>query len=387
MKVTKPKIAAIVAIFIAAAMLIGCASSSSNTVANKYEAKIDEKNKKIDQLRADNKEKEKIIDVYKKELKMSNEAAAAAEQRARGAETSGSAMKASDAGSSLFPPNAKAGECWARVFIAPTYRTVSERVLKRGESERLELIPAQYTWEEQSVLVKEASQRMEIIPAQYRWVEEKVLVKPESKRLVEVPARYEMQSERVLVKEAHTIWKKGRGPIEKIDHATGEIMCLIEVPATYKTVTKRVMVSPPTTKEVFIPAEYKTIKKRVMVEPPKERRVEIPAEYNTVKVRKMISPARERKVAIPAEYQTVTRTEMVSDGRMEWRRILCETNVNASTIRQVQMALRDAGHDPGRIDGVIGHQTQSALKSYQRANKLAEGGLTYETLRHMNISL
>ena len=107
--------------------------------------------------------------------------------------------------------------------------------------------------------------------------------------MLEVPAQYEMQQERVLVKEAHTVWKKGRGPIEKIDHATGEIMCLVEVPASYKTVSKRVMVSPPTTKELFIPAEYKTIKKRVMVEPPKERRVEIPAEYKTVKVRKILT--------------------------------------------------------------------------------------------------
>ncbi|MBW2487043.1 MAG: peptidoglycan-binding protein, partial [Deltaproteobacteria bacterium] len=104
-------------------------------------------------------------------------------------------------------------------------------------------------------------------------------------------------------------------------------------------------------------------------------------------VRKMLAPEQERKITIPAEYQTITRTEMVSDGSMEWRRILCETNVNASIIRQVQMSLRDAGHNPGPIDGVIGYQTQAALKSYQRANNLAEGGLTYETLRHMNISL
>jgi hypothetical protein len=379
MKRTVPKITGMVVIGVAAAMLIGCASGGSNTMDSKYEAKLNEKNQKIDQLRAENTEKDKIIEVYKKELKMSNEAAAA-DQRVSCAEASGS-------GSSLFPPNAKPGECWARTFVGPTYRTVTEQVLKRGESERLELIPAQYTWEKQSVLVKEASHRIEIIPAKYQWVEEKVLVGPESKRLVEVPAQYEMQRERVLVKEAHTVWKKGRGPIEKIDHATGEIMCLVEVPASYKTVSKRVMISPPTTKEVFIPAQYETIKKRVMVEPPKERKVEIPAEYKTVKVRKMLTPPQERKVAIPAEYQTITRSEKISDGHVEWRRILCETNVNASIIRQVQMSLRDAGHNPGRIDGVIGYQTQSALKSYQRANNLAEGGLTYETLRHMNISL
>lgn len=164
-------------------------------------------------------------------------------------------------------------------------------------------------------------------------------------------------------------------------------MCLVEMPASYNTVSKRVMVSAPTTKEVLIPAEYKTIKKRVVVEPPKERRFQIPAEYKTVKVRKMISPAKKRKISIPAEYQTITRTEMSNDGHMEWRRILCETNVNREIIKEVQLTLRSTGHDPGRIDGVTGRHTGSALKSYQRSNNLGEGGLTYETLRHMNISL
>ena len=112
MKTTIPKVIGIVAILVAAAMLIGCASSSNNTMASKYESKLNEKNQKIDRLRAENKEKEKIIEVYKKELKMSNEAAEAAERKARDTQASGSSMHASDSGSSLFPPDAKAGECW-----------------------------------------------------------------------------------------------------------------------------------------------------------------------------------------------------------------------------------------------------------------------------------
>lgn len=44
--------------------------------------------------------------------------------------------------------------------------------------------------------------------------------------------------------------EKGRGPVEKLDQATGEIMCLVEVPAEYRTVTKRVQVSPPGAREV-----------------------------------------------------------------------------------------------------------------------------------------
>jgi len=116
-----------------------------------------------------------------------------------------------------------------------------------------------------------------------------------------------------------------RGPMERVDNTTGEIMCLVEVPAAYKTVQKKVMAEPPSTRTVNIPAEYDIVRKRVMVTPPRQRIVQIPAAYKTVKVRKMVSPPQEHKIAIPAEFQTITRTEMASDGHMEWRKILCET--------------------------------------------------------------
>lgn len=50
---------------------------------------------------------------------------------------------------------------------------------------------------------------------------------------------FEWVEERVLVKPARKEWKPGRGEVERVDNATGEIMCLVEVPAEYKTVRKR----------------------------------------------------------------------------------------------------------------------------------------------------
>ena len=348
--------------------VVGCATNSGSQTGN-YEAMLREKDQEIEQLRTQNQEQQNKIETYDKELTMANR----------------KSTEMPD--TSLFPPDAKPGECWARVFVPPTYQTKTERILVRGASERLEVIPAQYTWVEERVLVKEASERIEIIPAEYGWVEEKVLVKPASKRLVEVPANYEWQEEKVLVKAAHTVWKKGRGPIEKVDNSTGEIMCLVEVPASYKTVKRKVMVNAPATKEVEVPAAYKTIKKQVMVKPPRERKIQIPAEYSTVKVRKMVAAAKEERTTIPEEYQTISRTEMASEGHMDWRRILCETNVSPEIIRQVQYKLRGSGLDPGKVDGVYGWRTESAVKSYQRENNLGVGGLTHETLKHMNISL
>ncbi len=239
----------------------------------------------------------------------------------------------------LLPPQARPGECYARVFVPPAYDTATEQVLKREASERIEIIPAEYAYGEEKVLVREASTRLEEVPAQYGWEEEKILVKP-----------------------AHTTWKKGRGLIEKVDDATGEIMCLVEVPATYKTLKKRVLKAPATT-----------------------RTVEIPAQYKTVKVKKMVRPPQERRIEIPAQYDTVTKKSLVSEGRMEWRPVICETNMTRDLGTKIQSALLKAGFNPGPIDGVIGPQTHQALRAYQREKGLATGGLTYRTVKSLGI--
>ena len=291
------------------------------------------------------------------------------------------------AGTELLPPNAKAGECYARVYIPPQYQTKTERVLARAEAERIETLPPVFKPVKKRLLVKAEAQRLEVIPARYDWVEERVLVRPTAERLVTTPPVYENVSERILVKPAYTTWKKGRGPIEKINQATGEIMCLVEVPAEYRTLTKRVLKTPAGTRKITIPAVYKTVKKRMMVEAPKTRTVTIPAVYRTQVVNELVQSASEKRIKIPATYQQVTKRQQVSEGRVEWRPILCETNTTAGVVSRLQVALQRAGHNPGRVDGVLGSETMSAVKSYQRAKGLPSGKLTIETLKSLGVSL
>jgi len=361
---------------------IGCAHSGSQEVSD-LQGQLRQKDQEIKTLESSNQNKDMLLEKYKVNLDDQSRAALEADMRAKKAvEANKAAPEAM-----LLPPEAKPGECYARVFIPPTYRTATEKVLKNGASERLEVVPAKYNWVEKRVLVTEASERLELVPAKYQWVEEKYLVKEASTRMDQVPAKYDWETESILVKPAYSVWKKGRGPIEKVDNATGEIMCLVEIPATYKTVKKKVMVSSPSTRTVNIPAEYKTVKKKVMVKAPTTHKVEIPAVYKTVKVRNLVSAPKEHRIAIPAEYQTVAKTEKVTEGQMEWRQILCETNVSTDVITKVQAALQRAGHNPGPIDGVIGYQTRDAMKSYQQKKGLAVGELTYETIKSLGVKL
>ena len=419
----------------------------------------------------------------------------------------------------LLPPAAKTGECYARVWVEPTYSTVSEQVLVSEESVEIDVIPAQYETVQETVEVQAASYRVEtiparyesvseqilvkdaelfwtsslgknsrpvnqelldtadkygvnldsaqpgqcfreyatapqyetvqeqvvvqeafdeidVVPAEYGFIEKEVLVREASSRLIEVPAKYETVTEQVIDKPAHTIWKKGTGPIQKIDSATGEIMCLVEVPATYRTVSKRVLVSPATTRVEEIPAEYKTVKvkqvvnpasesrrtvpakydtvtttrkiadasflwaqgtdksyngasftgkqiclnerpaqyktvtRRVVAEPASTRQIEIPAVFDTVTVTKLVKEAEEVRRTIPAEYRTVTSRKLEKDGHMQWRSILCETNMTRANIRTIQSALKERGYNPGPVDGVIGSQTIQAMNAFQRDNDI-----------------
>ncbi|MCB1850710.1 MAG: peptidoglycan-binding protein [Gammaproteobacteria bacterium] len=433
-------------------------------------------------------------------------------------------------------PDAKPGECYAKVMVPAVYETKTEEVLVREASEKIDTIPAEYTWEEQKViespattklvpvpaeytkvtekiqisprqvfwvntldrkgvpvsavllqgakaggvdldeaipgmcfreyylpaqfkqetkevLVKEGAESIDIVPAKYEWVEEQVLVKAATKKIEEVPVSYKEVTEQVLLEPAKTVWKKGNGLVEKIDNTTGEIMCLVEIPAVYKTITKRVVDTPATVKEIEVPAEYKTVKVRKLVAEAQEMREktpenkqtfvqtvkvadpsfewhathstdkpqgrytgnqiclkeipakfeeyskmvvksaatvkkeEVPAEYKIVKVRKLLSAAEEKRTKIPAEYKTVTKRQKVGEERLEWRQVLCETNMTKDIVSRVQQKLKEAGYNPGAIDGVVGGGTLRAVDNYQREKNLPRGGLTLLTLDALGIKL
>lgn len=288
---------------------------------------------------------------------------------------------------SLLPPNPKAGECYARVVIPAKYENKQQTIKTSPERSVIKTLPARYEWVEEQVMTKESYEKLEVIPATYKMVDEKVLVAEAGEKLVHVPAEYKTVSEQVLIKPAHTAWKKGRGPIEKVDSITGEIMCLVDVPAEYKTVSKQVLVSAEQVDKVEIPAQYKTIQKRVVDTPATTRTVVVPAQYKNLRVRKMVEGAKQDVSKIPAEYKTITQREKVADAYLEWRPILCETNTKPALISELQHTLQGKGYNPGVIDGVLGPDTMSAVVSYQNDNKLPSGKLTIQTLKSLGIEL
>lgn len=240
---------------------------------------------------------------------------------------------------SPMPPNAKLGECYAKVLVPPKYVTKQKKEI-----------------------IKEAQTKISIIPATYKTIIEQVVAKPETTKLITIPATYKAISKKILIKPAYTTWKKGRGEIEKVDNSTGDISYLVKVPAKYKTITSKVINTPAITKEVKVPAVYKTVTKEVIDTPKKEIRTEVPAVYKTVQT----------KVKVAKSY-------------LRWQEILCEANTTKDVISKLQSALKQKGYNISKVDGVFGAETKEAIRKYQKDNKLNEGALTLKTLKSLEL--
>jgi len=334
------------------------------------------------------------------------------------------------------PVNARPGECYSRCIAPAKYKTVTEKVLVRPATEKIVPIPGKYRWVEKRIVAKEASERIEttpprfedrtvrvmvkppserlrVIPAKYDTRQEQVVIKPASTRTVTTPPVFKTVKQRILVQAASTKWIRTAVPCTVDDIKLGltdcETLCLVETPAMYKTVIKKVLVTPASERTVTIPAEfetitrtvvvepakvvketlpaeYKTITKTVMVEPAKTRSIPVPAEYKTIRVKQVVQEPGERRIPVPAKYETVTKRVKVSDSKIVWRAVVCQDQIQDTKVIQVQRALSQEGFDPGAVDGSYSEQTQQALRAYQRAKGLPEGGgMTIETLESMGI--
>jgi len=294
-----------------------------------------------------------------------------------------------DAQMNVFGKNldARPGECYGKVTIPAVKQTTSDKVLVAPADKKIaKIIPATYKTVTESMVAQEASEELVTIPATYKTVTETVVVKPESKRMIPVPAKYDTVSERIMVKPARSVWKKGEGANQRYDANTGEIMCLVEEPAQYKTITKRVLVSPETTRQEIIPAVTKQVTRRVVDQKARVERREIPAVMKNITKRVMVQPEQAVYKETPAQYKTVSKEVLVSPERVTWSRVLCKTNADSNTVAQIQNALKKAGYNPGRVDGVLGGQTYSAVSRFQRDNNLNRGEITYETLKALGLS-
>lgn len=80
-----------------------------------------------------------------------------------------------------------------------------------------------------------------------------------------------------------------------------------------------------------------------------------------------ISNLRESLSKVTEEKETLAK-ELISK-----KRVIGEVK-SRPNVKQIQIALRNAGYNPGPIDGKMGRKTREAIRAFQRTNNLVVDG-------------
>ncbi len=229
--------------------------------------------------------------------------------------------------------------------------------LEEGQCMGKVYMPAQYKFEKVRTVSAEASQRLRVTAPKWEYVNEQVEVSPAYTVKKVVPAKYEYTTEKVVDRPARVEIKKST------DKNAGDVVCKVAIPETYRTVRRQTLVQ-----------EAQTVD------------VEIPAKYATIKVKRLVEDSQVFQEDIPEKYQEYTTKTLASPASYSWQQVLCKTNGNRSTVKQLQQALKSQGYNPGRIDGILGSETYSAVRTFQKRNSLAQGSITYEVLTKLGVN-
>ena len=71
--------------------------------------------------------------------------------------------------------------------------------------------------------------------------------------------------------------------------------------------------------------------------------------------------------------EVVKNSQEESQGMDSAKKVIPEAKTHPN-VRQIQVALKNAGFDPGVIDAKMGRQTKEAIKEFQKANNLKADG-------------
>lgn len=326
---------------------------------------------------------------------------------------------------------APAGACFYEHFKPATVESSVEKALVTEATETLEVVPAVYRDEEREVMIKPASTRILEFPAVYKTVEEKQLIEPaktvwqkgtgpvqkiddttgEIMCRVELPAVYETFERQVIDKPART--STITIPESKESYTVSVLESDAEqkrtpVEATYEEVTKYKVLddasfswvadAPGDAAELGehtgnvvcvkeTPAVTKTIKQTLVASEGSFESKPVPEVYEEKQVQTLVTDASFTSAPIAAISKSFDTRTKVADSHFEWRPVLCETNVTADVIANVQQALIDKGYELEPTPGLLSSETFEAIEVFQQEENLPQGGLTMGTLEALGVKL
>ncbi len=226
-----------------------------------------------------------------------------------------------------LPQNPEPGKCYVMCKTPEVWKNEEVTIEIAPAYKKIVTHPAEYNTVTERVLVKEASERLEIVPAVWETKAISYVAKEDANRLTAIKATFGSDSKTIETKAESAKWQMSdkKPDCQSDDPNDCRYWCFKPVPAKYVTVPLTVLDADATTRSTPVPGYEKSYTRRVLVQSETTRKIEIPAVYGSIKKTVLVKDAWKEEITVPAKYKTVQKEVLVNKGGLtSWKEVECE---------------------------------------------------------------
>lgn len=296
--------------------------------------------------------------------------------------------------SDLPPPNAKPGQCYARVLVPAKYDKIPVEVSVSDGYKGYNVIEPKFKPERiETRTTQDAYTEFKVTEPKWNEVQETIITIAAHKLVTVTEPVKTNVLETYVIKEPRFVWRPGKNlsSIKRMDTNTGDVFCLVEERGITETVRKTTFKGDAIVNVKQVPAKTETYIHKVLIEDAKAIPVTKQALSKDFKVRDLESDGDAIPTTIQGTTKTIYREQLVQNEHYEWALVDCDNsnaksvnvdlsnsnqdeNYNAPTNYEIQKRLAKLGFYRGPLDDIYGRLTTSAMAKFQAANGLNATG-------------
>jgi outer membrane protein OmpA-like peptidoglycan-associated protein len=226
-----------------------------------------------------------------------------------------------------LPDNPEPGKCYVMCKTPEVWKNENVTVEVAPAYKKIVTHPAEYKTITEKVLIKEASERLEIVPSVWDTKSIEYVGKEDANKLSVIEASFSSDSKTIETKAESAVWQMSdRKPdCESDDPNDCRYWCFKPVVAQFVTIPLTTLAQDATTKSEPVSGYDKSYTRKVMVTKETTRTIAIPAVYGSIEKIVLTKDAWKEEVIVPAKYKSVTKEVLVNKGGLtSWKEVECE---------------------------------------------------------------
>lgn len=274
--------------------------------------------------------------------------------------------------------------CPTYAFQAPQFKTVKKQIMVYEGSKVYKSVPATIKQAPVKIQVAPARHVHETVPAVYKTVVEEVPVQRERSELYVQGAQYRTVYKPYVINPKKLAWRTGCVPHPQQTEDQAKQQCLIAIPEKKQIVKRELLDLPPIINKKVLPTKTIKVERKILVKAGQGVGGIVPAQYKTLLAEYVMEPWRLDVEQTKSRYQTIEAQIQTTKAAVVKLPALCVDRAKPQDIKRIQNLLSYRGFATP-VTGIVDHRTFSSIQKFQQKYRLAQGGITLETLKQLGL--